>query len=83
MDQDNVEHVIDCLRPDPDSPSFQRPQRETNIPSGCPTFFPIEELNNHAYVREDTMFLRIIVDTSDLQWSYTNHKKRYKKEKKT
>ena len=66
LDQDNVEHVIDAFRPDPSSSSFQRPRRETNIASGCPTFCPLTELNNHAYVRDDTMFLKIIVDTTDL-----------------
>ena len=66
MDQDNVEHVIDAFRPDPSSSSFQRPRRETNIASGCPMFCPLTELNNQAYVRDDTMFLKIIVDTSDL-----------------
>jgi len=66
LDQDNAEHVIDAFRPDPSSSSFQRPRRETNIASGCPTFCPLSELNNHAYVRDDTMFLKIIVDTSDL-----------------
>ena len=66
LDQDNVEHVIDAFRPDPNSSSFQRPRRETNIASGCPMFCSLTELNNHAYVRDDTMFLKIIVDTSDL-----------------
>ena len=66
LDQDNVEHVIDAFRPDPSSSSFQRPRRETNIASGCPMFCSLVELNNHAYVRDDTMFLKIIVDTSDL-----------------
>ena len=66
MGQDNVEHVIDAFRPDPSSSSSQRPRRETNIASGCPMFFPLAELNNHAYVRDDTMFIKIIVDTSDL-----------------
>ena len=66
LDQDNVEHVIDAFRPDPSSSSFQRPRRETNIASGCPMFCSQAELNNHAYVRDDTMFLKIIVDTSDL-----------------
>ena len=66
LDQDNVEHVIDAFRPDPNSSSFQRPRRETNIASGCPMFCPLTELNNHAYVRDDTMFLKIIVDTTDL-----------------
>ena len=66
LDQDNVEHVIDAFRPDPSSSSFQRPRRETNIASGCPMFCSLAELNNHAYVRDDTVFLKIIVDTSDL-----------------
>ena len=66
LDQGNVEHVIDAFRPDPNSSSFQRPRRETNIASGCPMFCSLAELNNHAYVRDDAMFLKIIVDTSDL-----------------
>ena len=64
FDQDNVQHVIKAFRPDPNSPSFQRPRRETNIASGCPMFCSLTELNNHAYVRDDTMFLKIIVDTT-------------------
>ena len=66
LDQGNVEHVIDAFRPDPNSSSFQRPRRETNVASGCPMFCSLAELNNHAYVRDDAMFLKIIVDTSDL-----------------
>ena len=66
LDQDNGEHVIDSFRPDPNSSSFQRPTRETNIASGCPMFCSLTELKNHAYVRDDTMFLKIAVDTSDL-----------------
>ena len=66
LDQENVEHVIYAFTPDPNSSSFQRPRRETNIASGCPMFCSIEELNNHAYVRDDTVFFKIIVDTSDL-----------------
>ncbi|XP_074622762.1 TNF receptor-associated factor 2-like isoform X2 [Acropora palmata] len=66
LDQDHVEHVIDAFRPDPSSSSFQRPRRESNIASGCPLFCSLTMLNNHAYIREDTMFLRIIVDTSDI-----------------
>ena len=66
LDQDNAEHVIDAFRPDPVSASFQRPRREMNIASGCPLFCALTELNKHAYVRDDTMFMKIIVDTSDL-----------------
>ncbi|XP_068689613.1 TNF receptor-associated factor 2-like [Montipora foliosa] len=66
LDQNNVEHVIDSFKPDPNSSSFQRPRRETNIPSGCPMFCPLSEFNNHAYVMDDAMFLKVIVDTTDL-----------------
>ena len=33
LDQDNVENVIDAFRPDPNSSSFQRARRESNIAS--------------------------------------------------
>ena len=66
LDQDNAEHVIDAFRPDPRSSSFQRPRRESNIASGCPLFCSLSELNSHGYVRDDTMFLKIMVDTADI-----------------
>ncbi|XP_078604270.1 TNF receptor-associated factor 2-like [Branchiostoma floridae x Branchiostoma japonicum] len=68
LDQNNREHVIDAFRPDPTSSSFQRPTSDMNIASGCPLFVPLSQLDNssHAYVRDDTMYLRVIVDTSDL-----------------
>nr|XP_058940193.1 TNF receptor-associated factor 3-like [Pocillopora verrucosa] len=66
LDQDNVEHVVDAFRPDPSSSSFQRPKRDMNIASGCPTFCAMTQLNNHAYVKDDTMFIKVIVDTGDL-----------------
>ena len=65
LDQDNVEHVIDEFRPDPNSPSFQRPRREANIASGFPLFCSLTQLRRRAYVYEDTMFLRVFV--SDLE----------------
>ena len=66
LDQDDVEHVIDAFRPDPSSKSFQRPKRDMNIASGCPTFCHLSGLNNHAYVRDDTMFVKVIIDTTDI-----------------
>lgn len=66
LDQDNVEHVVDAFRPDPNSSSFQRPKRDMNIASGCPTFCAMTQLNNHAYVKDDTMFIKVIVDIGDL-----------------
>jgi TNF receptor-associated factor 2 len=65
MDQDKEEHVIDAFRPDPNSSSFQKPRGEMNIASGCPLFCPHSELQRHAYIRDDAMFLKIIVDRPD------------------
>ncbi|KAM7093174.1 TNF receptor-associated factor 1 isoform 1-T3 [Molossus nigricans] len=66
LDQNNREHAIDAFRPDLSSASFQRPQSETNVASGCPLFFPLSRLQSpkHAYVKDDTMFLKCIVETS-------------------
>eukprot|EP00058_Branchiostoma_floridae_P007018 XP_002592506.1 hypothetical protein BRAFLDRAFT_68997 [Branchiostoma floridae] len=68
LDQNNREHVIDAFRPDPTSSSFKRPTSDMNIASGCPLFMPLSQLEStrHAYVRDDAIFLKIIVDTSDL-----------------
>ncbi|KAK3749150.1 hypothetical protein QZH41_009824 [Actinostola sp. cb2023] len=65
LDQDNIEHVIDAFRPDPTSTSFQRPRAKMNIASGCPMFCPLSELVNHAYIRDDALFIKVIVDTID------------------
>ena len=62
LDQDNVNHVISTFRPDPNSCSFQRPRRETNIATGYPMFCSHVELNNHAYVKDNSMFLKIVVE---------------------
>ncbi|EQB78925.1 TNF receptor-associated factor 1 [Camelus ferus] len=66
LDQNNREHAIDAFRPDLSSASFQRPQSETNVASGCPLFFPLNKLQSpkHAYVKDDTMFLKCIVETN-------------------
>ncbi|XP_077986947.1 TNF receptor-associated factor 2-like [Glandiceps talaboti] len=69
LDQNNREHVIDAFRPDPTSSSFKRPTNDMNIASGCPLFMPISQLDSsrHAYVKDDAMVLKVIIDTSDLQ----------------
>ncbi|XP_070532241.1 TNF receptor-associated factor 2-like [Ptychodera flava] len=68
IDQSNREHMIDAFRPDPNSSSFKRPTGDMNIASGCPLFMPLTMLDDgkHAYVKDDTAFLRITIDTSDI-----------------
>ncbi|XP_078685294.1 TNF receptor-associated factor 2-like [Branchiostoma floridae x Branchiostoma belcheri] len=69
LDQNNREHVIDAFRPDPTSSSFQRPTSDMNIASGCPLFVPLSQLesSSHGYIKDDTIFVKVIVDTSDLR----------------
>ena len=62
LDQDNVNHVSSSFRPDPNSCSFRRPRSETNIATGYPMFCSLAQFNRHAYVRDNTMFLKIIVE---------------------
>jgi len=61
LDQDNVEHLTHTFKPDPSCSSFGRPSGFQNSKSGFPMFCALGELNRHAYVRDDTMFLRVIV----------------------
>jgi hypothetical protein len=61
-------HVIDSLRPDIKSNSFQRPRSEMNIASGIPKFLPLSAIQQerNPYVRDDTMFIKIMVDFGDM-----------------
>ena len=62
LDQDRVEHVIDTS----ELSFFHKPISESYVASGRPLFCPLSGLNNHVYVRDDTMFLWIVVDTTEL-----------------
>ncbi|KAM9324250.1 TNF receptor-associated factor 1 [Gastrophryne carolinensis] len=66
LDQTNREHAFDAFRPDVLSASFQRPVSDMNIASGCPLFCPLTKLQaaRNNYVKEDTMFIRCIIDTN-------------------
>ena len=69
LDQNRREHVIDAFRPDPSSSSFKQPSSEMNIASGCPLFTPLTTLDTagaKAYIKDDTLFIKCVVDTSDL-----------------
>ncbi|KAM4043345.1 TNF receptor-associated factor 5 isoform 1-T3 [Anomaloglossus baeobatrachus] len=63
-------HFIDVFKADPHSSSFKRPEGETNIASGCPRFvshFQIENPKNACYIKEDTIFIKVAVDLTDLE----------------
>ena len=62
LDQGNGDHMIDAFHSDPQSSSFQRPKSDMNIASGSPLFMPLDSLNNRPYIKDDVMFIKIIVD---------------------
>lgn len=62
VDQERLSHITEIFRPDPNSSSFQRPRSEMNIASGCPLFCSHSLLRSRGYVRDDTMFIKIIVE---------------------
>ncbi|XP_027055627.1 TNF receptor-associated factor 3-like [Pocillopora damicornis] len=67
IDQDRIRDAYDAFRPEPNSSSFKRPTSDMNIASGCPTFISHIELRQGGYIRNDTMFIKITVDTTGLQ----------------
>ncbi|XP_041827441.1 TNF receptor-associated factor 3 [Melanotaenia boesemani] len=67
MDQGPTrKHLGDAFKPDPNSSSFRRPAAEMNIASGCPLFVSQSVLENGSYIKDDTIFIKVTVDTSDL-----------------
>uniref|UniRef100_A0A665UL91 TNF receptor-associated factor n=1 Tax=Echeneis naucrates TaxID=173247 RepID=A0A665UL91_ECHNA len=59
-------HLGDAFKPDPNSSSFRRPAAEMNIASGCPLFVSQSVLETGSYIKDDTIFIKVTVDTSDL-----------------
>uniref|UniRef100_A0A3B5L5M7 TNF receptor-associated factor n=1 Tax=Xiphophorus couchianus TaxID=32473 RepID=A0A3B5L5M7_9TELE len=67
MDQTpSRKHLGDAFKPDPHSSSFRRPTAEMNIASGCPLFVAQSVLETGNYIKDDTIFIKVTVDTSDL-----------------
>ncbi|XP_033120216.1 TNF receptor-associated factor 3-like [Anneissia japonica] len=67
LDQNDGKLTLsDSFKPDPRSSSFKRPTGDMNIASGCPLFASHVILKNPVYVKDDTMFLKMIVDTTGL-----------------
>ncbi|CAF4979367.1 unnamed protein product [Rotaria sp. Silwood1] len=64
-------HIIDFFQPDTRSSSFQRPRSEMNIAIGIPKFFPLMMMQQEGnpYVRDDTMFIKVIVDFGNMRKS--------------
>ena len=66
LDHDRQNDISDTFRPDPKSSSFKRPTSNMNIAYGCPLFVSQQDLQSRGYVTDDTMFIKITVDTTGL-----------------
>jgi hypothetical protein len=69
-DQNHQQHnnnIAHSFKPDPTeyNTSFQRPPHsEMNVAFGFPKFAPLSVLDNPSYVKDDTLRLHCIVDTT-------------------
>ena len=67
INQAGKKHQSGSFCPDLRSSPFQRPGRkEMNIASWCPMFVRIKHLLNGGFGKDDSIYLRVLVDTSDL-----------------
>ena len=64
VNQNQRAHLVQTFKPTPESSSFQRPQTDMNVASGCPQFAKLSVLDDEDYVKENVMYIKCIVDTS-------------------
>lgn len=62
------QHIMYTLLPDTKSISFQRPRSTMNAAICIPNFFPLTSIQREGnrYVRDDTMFIKVMVDFEDM-----------------
>ena len=67
INQHHGRDVVDVFQPDPMSSSFQRPKTDMNVASGCPRFISLAELNQGGFMEDNTVFIKVKVDTSTMK----------------
>uniref|UniRef100_A0A671N5N6 TNF receptor-associated factor n=1 Tax=Sinocyclocheilus anshuiensis TaxID=1608454 RepID=A0A671N5N6_9TELE len=63
-------HQSNTFTPDTNSDSFHRPTSDANVATGFPRFIShgdLEAPRNAVYVRDDTLFVKVKVDTTGLE----------------
>ena len=66
VDQDQKKHLVQTFKPNIQSSSFQKPKSDMNVASGCPEFAKLSVLDNPSYVKDDVMYIKAVVDTSNI-----------------
>ena len=56
----------DMFKPDPASTSFRKPTAEMNVASGCPRFVHHSVIQKAPYLVDDSIFLRVDVESTDM-----------------
>ena len=59
--------ITQSFKPDEESSSFQMPQTEMNVASGCPQFCPQRMLENPSYCKNDTIYLKAVVNLRGIE----------------
>jgi hypothetical protein len=69
VDQDNEpgnrQNKVWRLQCDRNSDYFQRPNKTKSLGFGCPKFVSLETLATRNYIKDNTIFIRIDVETFD------------------
>ena len=66
VDQDHKKNLVQTFKPNAQSSSFQKPKTDMNVASSCPEFADLSVLDNTSYVKDDVMYIKAIVDTSNI-----------------
>ena len=66
VDQTHRKHIVYAFRPTVDTRPFQQPVNDMNQGSGFPEFAGLDVLDNDAYVSDDVMFIKCIIDKKNM-----------------
>ena len=66
VDHGYIKHLVKTFKPDSQSSSCKRPVSDKNVIVRCPEFAELSALDNSSYVNGDVMYIKAIVDTSNI-----------------
>ena len=66
IDQNHRKHIVQTLKPTVESSCFQRPVSDMNVAFGCPQFAKLALLKDINYVKDDIIFIKCIIDTTNI-----------------
>ena len=58
--------IVYTFQPDPRSRSFRKPKSDMNVASGCPQFVSHTDLKKGGFIKNDTIFIKVMIDTTTI-----------------